>query len=159
MEIGRKNQLSGLLFAVLSVVLTTNDSRSAKKQKYYFMVFSNPVTGKDSTYLQWCKGQHIHDLLGIPGFVAAQFFKLPNAQFSATPPQRYLMIWEIETDNLQAVFADVSARLKDGRAVFTDALDTTTYASTTMSPMTRRITADEVKGKSVAEVGAIARGR
>jgi hypothetical protein len=100
----------------------------------------------------------IHDLLRIPGFVAAQFFKLSDTQFDGTQPQRYMMIWEIETDNLPAVFADVNARLKDGRTVFTDAFDPA-YNSITMSPITRRVTADEVQGKTVDEVGAISKGK
>ena len=34
--------------------------------------------------------------LRIPGFVAAQFFKLSDTQYAGTQPQRYLLIWEIE---------------------------------------------------------------
>ena len=132
---------------------------AAEKQRYHFVVFSNPVSGKEETYLKWYEGQHIHDLLRIPGFVAAQFFKLSDTQFVGTQPHRYMMIWEIETDNLPAVFADVQARLEDGRTVFTDAFDNSTYTNTTMYPITRRVTADEIKGKNVDEVGAIARGQ
>jgi hypothetical protein len=84
--------------------------------------------------------------------------KLSDTQFDGTQPQRYMMIWEIETDNLPAVFADVNARLKDGRTVFTDAFDPA-YNSITMSPITRRVTADEVQGKGVDEVGAISKGK
>jgi hypothetical protein len=67
------------------------------------------------------------------------------------------MVWEIETDDLPTVFADVKARLKDGRTVFTDAF--VRGFSTTMSPITKRVTVDEIKGKSVDEVEAIARGK
>jgi hypothetical protein len=65
------------------------------------------------------------------------------------------MIWEIETDDLAAVFADVNARLSDGRTVFTEAFDRGTGNSTTMYPITKRVTAD----KSVDEVEAVAKGR
>jgi hypothetical protein len=84
-------------------VAAMTSSFAGEKQKYYFMVYSNAVNGKEETYLKWYEGQHIHDLLGIPGFVAAQFFKLSDTQYSGTPTlgsQRYLMIWEIETDDL-----------------------------------------------------------
>jgi hypothetical protein len=73
---------------------------AGEKQKHYFMVFSNPIDSKEDVYLKWYEGQHIHDLLRIPGFVAAQFFKLSDAQYGPTQSQRYLMIWEIETDDL-----------------------------------------------------------
>jgi hypothetical protein len=67
------------------------------------------------------------------------------------------MIWKIETDDLPAVFADVKARLKDGRTVFTDAF--VGGFSTTMSPITKRVTAEEIKGKSADEIEGIARSQ
>jgi hypothetical protein len=66
----------------------------------------------------------------------------------------------IETDNLPAVFADVNARLKDGRTVISDKVfDFKTYASTTMVPITKRVTSDEIMGNTVAEVYVIANGK
>jgi hypothetical protein len=154
-----KNLVIVTLAASLSLMAAATGSFAGEKQKYFFMVYSNAVNGKEDTYLKWYQGQHIHDLLGIPGFVAAQFFKLSDTQYSGSQPQRYLMIWEIETDDLAAVFADVTARLSDGRTVFTDAFDQGTRNSTTMYPITKRVTAEEIKGKSVDEVEGIAKAR
>jgi hypothetical protein len=156
----RKSFLIGILFSGVYLLAMLN-AFAGEKQHYYFMVFSNPVSGQEDTYVKWYEGQHVHDLLRIPGFVAAQFFKLGDTQFGeAKPPQRYLMIWEIETDNLPAVFADVNARLKDGRTVISDKVfDFKTYASTVMVPISKRVASDDIKGKSVAEVYAIANGK
>jgi hypothetical protein len=154
-----KNLLIGTVAASLCLTAATTDSFAGEKQKYHFLVFSNSVNGKEDTYLKWYEGQHIHDLLRIPGFVAAQFFKLSDTQNGGTQPQRYLMIWEIETDDLPTVLADVNARLHDGRTVFTDAFDRATGHSTIMYPITKRVTAEEIKGKSVEEVEAIAKGQ
>jgi hypothetical protein len=95
--------------------------------------------------------------LAIPGFVAAQFFKLSDTQYAGAQQQHYLMVWEIETDDLPRVFADVKARLKDGRTVFTDAF--VGGFSTTMSPITKSVTAEEIEGKGIDEVEAIANGK
>src|ERR1700742_4494880 len=80
--------------------------------KYYFMFLSNPVKGQEDTYLKWYEGQHMHDLLNIDGITAAQFFKLADSQFYGTHPQQYMMIWEIDTDNLADAFARVNKGLK-----------------------------------------------
>jgi hypothetical protein len=152
-----KTLVPGTLIASLCLVLGMASGFAGEKQKYQFMVFSNAESGKEESYLKWYEGQHIHDLLRIPGFVAAQFFRLSDTQYAGTQPQRYLMIWEIETDDLPSVFADVKARLKDGRTVFTDAF--VGGFSTTMSPITKRVTAEEITGKSVDEVEAIAKGK
>jgi hypothetical protein len=132
-DMGIKKLLIGIPVAFLCLVVAMTSGFAGEKQKYHFMVFSNAANGKENTYLKWYEGQHVHDLLAIPGFVAAQFFKLSDTQYAEAQPQRYLMVWEIETDDLPTVFADVKARLKDGRTVFTDAF--VGGFSTTMSPI------------------------
>ncbi len=51
------------------------------EKTYRFIVFSNPTAGNEALYLDWYRGQHIHDLLRIEGFVAAQMFKLADVQY------------------------------------------------------------------------------
>jgi hypothetical protein len=152
-----RNVLIGKLVASLCLMIAITSGFAGEKQKYHFMVFSNAANGKEDTYLKWYEGQHIHDLLAIPGFVAAQFFKLSDTQYAGAQQQHYLMVWEIETDDLPRVFADVKARLKDGRTVFTDAF--VGGFSTTMSPITKSVTAEEIEGKGIDEVEAIANGK
>ncbi len=67
----KSHLLIATLMASFCLVSSIKSSVAAEKQKYYFMVYSNPVSGKEDTYLKWYEGQHIHDLLRIPGFVAA----------------------------------------------------------------------------------------
>lgn len=125
---------------------------AAEKKKFYFMFFSNPVKGQEETYLKWYTGQHMHDLLNIDGITAAQFFKVADSQFMGTQPQKYMMIWEIDTDNLADAFARVNKGLKTGTTVTSDTLDNATANSQTYTPITNRLTADEVHGHSVDEV-------
>jgi hypothetical protein len=128
---------------------------AAEKQKFFFMFFSNPVKGQEDTYLKWYIGQHIHDLLHIDGIVAAQFYKLADSQFMGTHPQKYMMIWEIETDNLASAFDRVNKGLKTGTTVTSDTLDGATANSQTFTPITNRVTADEVKDKTPDQVREI----
>ena len=67
-----KNLLTGTLAAASLFLAAMTGGFAGEKQKYYFMVFSNPIDSKEGVYLKWYEGQHIHDLLRIPGFVAAQ---------------------------------------------------------------------------------------
>ncbi|MDR3566204.1 MAG: hypothetical protein P4N59_32865 [Negativicutes bacterium] len=122
-----------------------------EKQKHFMMVFSNATIGMEEEYLDWYAGQHVHDLLRIPGFVGCQFYKVSDDQLEGHLPHRYLMIWEIETDDLASVMADVSARMKDGRTVFSESFDKN-YIDITMTPITKYVTSTEIKGKTVNEV-------
>jgi hypothetical protein len=124
---------------------------------YRFMVLSRPTEGNEGRYLDWYRGQHIHDLLRIEGFVAAQMFRMADAQYGSFPgPQRYLMIWEIATDDLAAVFETVKENLRTGLTVGSDAFDWDNVACLTVEPISRRVTRTEIVGRTVDEVRALA---
>jgi hypothetical protein len=50
-----KNLLIGTLTASLWLVATMTSSFAGAKQKYHLMVYSNPVGGKEDSYLKWYK--------------------------------------------------------------------------------------------------------
>ncbi len=126
-------------------------------QSYRFIVFSNPVAGREAEYLEWYRGQHIHDLLRIDGFVGAQMFKLTDFQYGATPgAQRFMMIWELRTDDLAGVFGRVKENLQTGLTVASDAFDWSSVASLVAEPVSRRLTVEQIAGKPVAEVHRLA---
>jgi len=96
--------------------------------QYRFLVFTNPVEGREEEFDRWYDEQHIGDVLAIPGFVAAQRH-IANAA-RGEPPHRHFLIYEIESDDIGAVFAELSARSGTGRMPISDALkrsDTVSY--------------------------------
>lgn len=124
-----------------------------KKKKYSMLVFSNNTEGMEEDYNDWYAGQHIHDLLRIPGFVGCKFYKISDIQLSKDMERKYnyLMIWDIETDDIKSVCEDISARMKDGRTVFSPAFDKD-YFDYMASPITKYVTTKEIEKKSVNEV-------
>lgn len=124
----------------------------SEKKKYSMLVFSNATEGMEEEYLDWYAGQHIHDLLRIPGYVGCRFYKLSDAQLSDFEQKyKYLIIWDFETDDMDAVNRDIKERMGDGRTVFSPAFDKA-YLDVTMEPITKYVTSEEIKGKSVQEV-------
>lgn len=122
----------------------------ADERTYRFMVFSNPISGKEQQYLDWYRGQHIHDLLRIKGVVAAQMFRVADVQYDPTPlSQRYVLIWEIRTHDLASVFAAMKENIRTGLTVGSDAFDWNSVLTVTVEPISRRVTSDQVAGKSV----------
>ncbi len=127
-----------------------------RKKQYSMLVFSNFTDGQEDEYLEWYAGQHIHDLLRIPGFVGCKFFELSNTQLSEIEHEyKYMMIWDIETDDFEAVVKDIKERIADGRTVFIPAFDTN-YFDNTWQPVTKYVTSKEIEGKSVDDVLKIA---
>lgn len=124
----------------------------ATTTQYQMHVYSNPTEGMDAEYLDWYAGQHIHDLLRIPGFTGCRFYELAATQLGQEDQKyRYLMVWDIETDDLSSVMDDVAARMKDGRTVFSASFDTA-YFDCTVTPITKYVTSAEISGQDPAQV-------
>lgn len=127
------------------------------ERTYRFMVFSNPASGNEQRYLDWYRGQHIHDLLRIKGVVAAQMFRVADVQYEPTPlSQRFVMVWEIRTDDLASVFDTMKENIRTGLTVGSDAFDWNSLMTVTVEPISRRVTSDQVAGQSVSEVLGLA---
>lgn len=67
-------------------------------RKFKMLVFSDPVPGADAEYDAWYTGRHLADICAMPGFTAAQRFKL-QAVTMGECNHRNLAIYEMETDD------------------------------------------------------------
>jgi len=72
-----------------------------------FLVQSEPVPGGEDEYNRWYTDQHIAEVLDLPGFVAAQRFRVADFQRPGNPEPhyRYIAIYEIEGAPADALMA------------------------------------------------------
>ena len=92
--------------------------------KYTYVVLTNPVEGREAEYNEWYDNQHLSDVLQIPGMVGAQrFHAAPELISSGEAKWHYLAIYDIETDNLNGVFAEMQRRAGTSVLPISDALD------------------------------------
>ena len=105
--------------------------------KYTYVVMSNPVSGKEDEYNRWYTDQHLPDVLAVPGFVAAQRFRVDDA--GSKLPHRYLALYEIETDDLQKTLTDLNSRANTPAMPLSDAPDVGTVSATIFAPITGRV--------------------
>ena len=95
--------------------LATAALRAATPETYYYFVFSNPVAGQETQYNTWYNEQHQLDVVAVPGFVSAQRFVMndrPLYRMAELQLPKYLVVYKIVTDDLEAVFKEVSRRLQ-----------------------------------------------
>ena len=90
--------------------------------KYVLVVPSSAKEGRDDDYNEWYNNQHIHDLLAIPGIKSGRRFT-PDPISPMPPPADYLAIYEIETDDIGSVFAEMNRRAQSGEMSVSDSLD------------------------------------
>jgi hypothetical protein len=104
--------------------------------RYTFVVLTNPFAGQDETFNQWYDDTHIPDVLRLPGFVAAQRFKLADT----SPPQgfshRYLALYEVDTDDLEEVRKSLAIVAGTDSMILSEAFDRPGALSAYFEPIT-----------------------
>lgn len=66
------------------------------------VVMSNAAAGTDAEFNDWYDHVHLPDVLAVAGFVAARRFEAVPSVHGEEPDQRYLAIYEIEAEDLDA---------------------------------------------------------
>lgn len=125
---------------------------SAATETYYFFVFSNPTPSHEDEYNKWYNEQHAQDVVAIPGFVTAQRFvknDLPLYRMVDLQVPKYLIVYKIVTDDVEAVFKEVSRRLDSGETVISPTFDRKTSVSYVYKPFR-----PEIKGVGGEPKGA-----
>lgn len=80
-------------------------------EKHLFVVYTNAKDGRDAEFNEWYDNRHIADVLKVPGVVSAKRYVLSDFQRPTPHPHKYMAIYEIETDNLEAVSAEIARRV------------------------------------------------
>jgi hypothetical protein len=71
--------------------------------KGILVVMSDAVEGTDDEFNRWYDDIHLADVLAVDGFVAARRFEAVPSVHGEIADRRYLAIYEIEADDLDAV--------------------------------------------------------
>jgi hypothetical protein len=100
--------------------------------RHVCLVLTNPVEGRDDEFNEWYEQQHLDDVLRVPGFVAAQRFRLSGGQ-SGT--HRYLAIYEIETDDIDATNAGLIGAAGTPAMMLSEAMDLSSFSVTYFEEM------------------------
>lgn len=93
--------------------------------RYLLIGLHNAVAGHEEEFNRWYDDQHLYDCLATPGFVRAQRFELDDTQIvqGSSSPWRYMVIYELETDDPDATLEALVERGRSGKLVPSDALD------------------------------------
>jgi hypothetical protein len=90
--------------------------------KYSMVVQSKALDGKDAEYNEWYDKQHFGDICAIPGVTGGR--RLEQVMTVAGEPGlKYLAIYDIETDDIGALMAEMGRRGAEGLMPISDALD------------------------------------
>jgi len=103
------------------------------------IVMSDAVEGRDDEYNDWYDRVHLADVLAVPGFVAARRYVAEPSVHGELPAQRYLAVYEMEGDDLDALHSALSTaarRMEISAAFDRERTVTYTYRLITDGPAT-----------------------
>lgn len=89
------------------------------------VVYSEPVIGHEDEYHDWYSNHHLRHVVGLPGFVSGQRFRLGSVQRlkdNPAPPRQFLSLYEMVGDPAEA-FATMNAELAKGTLPVSDAMN------------------------------------
>jgi len=118
--------------------------------KHILVVLSNAQDGTDEQFNRWYTETHLGDILALPGYTAAQRFKVSEAQMAAGDlPYQYLAIYEVDAED--AASAADALRSNSGRMVIDPALDRSRTVAWFYTPITERVQAQDTPSPMLAE--------
>jgi hypothetical protein len=92
----------------------------AGKHRYVFLVFANPIPGRESEFNDWYTNTHMGDLLQLPGWVGGQRFRIVTTvqprPSVAGYQHGYLMIWDLEETEANAALSRMTAAISGGKS-------------------------------------------
>jgi len=91
---------------------------------YQMFVFTNPMSGQETAYNDWYDGQHVPDVLRVPGFLSGQRFIVTDAnQATELKLPRYLARFTLRSESLKLTNDEITARGRDGRTRSSESFD------------------------------------
>ncbi|NIE64400.1 DUF4286 family protein [Burkholderia sp. Ax-1719] len=97
--------------------------------KFTYVVLTNAVPGKEQEFDQWYSGQHVPDVLRVPGVLSAQRFRRTAQQRGTAPqPWQYLALYECDARDPQVITDGIQARIGTPEMPMSDSLADVRYA-------------------------------
>jgi hypothetical protein len=96
--------------------------------KGFMFVMSNPVPGKEDEFNDWYEN-HLPEVVQVPGIAAAQRFEAVPNMGGQLPPQRYIAVYELDTDDPQEALANLRQARDALSSDMTPAFDLSTVQS------------------------------
>jgi hypothetical protein len=114
--------------------------------KSILVVISSPTPGQEDEYNRWYTDQHLRDVLALPGFTAAQRFKLAVSTPNGIPGS-YLAIYEYESsgsdEDLRLAFTLLQNATKSGQIVISKTMDPARVYASLFTPITEKLQVTE----------------
>jgi hypothetical protein len=119
-----------------------SDNKTPRPNRYVLMDFANPLPGQEAEF-ERAINQSIQSVLTLPGWMAAQRFRMADTPGRPSVKPKYLTVWETEGPSAQVVHDTLIGAQKNGAVKKIAAADETTAEIVYWEPITPYITKDD----------------
>lgn len=104
-------------------------------QRLRYLVFSDPVEGREDEFNKWYDEVHVPEIVAMPGLISAQRYTINDTEFGASMrgKHRYMVMYEMEGDPAE-VMGRISEAVQAGEIHMHDALDLSTVEMSFWDP-------------------------
>ena len=114
----------------------------AEKRTYRMVTIFNAKEGMEDEFNDWYSNHHMPQALKVPGMKTGQRFRLAEHQRPGSTPQwKYLAYYEVETDDLEGLLAEIKSREGTPALVSTTTIEPGGSVMV-FEPITEKITSD-----------------
>ncbi|WP_147308757.1 hypothetical protein [Paraburkholderia sp. BL27I4N3] len=90
------------------------------EQRYSFMVFANPLPGREEEFNDWYLNRHLGDLVQLQGWKGAQRFRqvpdvLPESARVGFAKYNHVVLWDLEGGTSASLTSPVRAAISGGK--------------------------------------------
>ena len=82
--------------------------------KFKLVALTTPLPGKEDEFHDWYQNTHLAEVIGLPGGVSAQRFKLV-AKLMGSDTNQWMAIYDFEGDDPMALLGAMGERAKSGK--------------------------------------------
>ena len=91
--------------------------------RFVFVVFSNPIEGREEEYNDWYDTVHLYDVARVPGVISARRLRFNDIVSPDIARYRYLALYEWEAEDVQAARTALDVAREAGLVPVHDALN------------------------------------
>jgi hypothetical protein len=105
------------------------EERSKMGDRLFYLVFSNPVEGREDEFNEWYDTVHVPEVLAVPGMISAQraaFLETETGKAGGLSPDvhRFCVVYEMDGDP-DEVMTEIRRRIEIGEMSMNDCIDMT----------------------------------
>ena len=111
-----------------------------------YLVFSNPIEGREDEFNEWYDTVHLPEVLATPGMRTAQRFKIRETDITHNsvmpkPAHRYLLVYEMEGD-VDEIMGKIQEAALSGAVQMSDSLDLMNVSMSFWAPLGPKVVKD-----------------